>query len=85
MGVYDTRHFFANAAGCQLFLNERDSDVSIQVEWDGSSWHLPAHRLVLTSMSEVFRTMFDTDMAEKKLGEIRISDSSPLTVKQFLK
>lgn len=84
-GVYDTRNFFANAAGCHLFLNERDSDVAIKVEWDGSSWHLPAHRLVLTSMSEVFRKMLEVDMSEKNCGQITIKDSSPLTVKYFLK
>lgn len=81
----DTRNFFGNAAGCKLFLNERDSDVSIHVDWKGCLWHYPAHRLILSSMSDVFHTMLETDMLERKNGVIIITDKSPLTVKQFLK
>ncbi|XP_054706469.1 uncharacterized protein LOC129216284 [Uloborus diversus] len=74
-----------DAAGHKLFMNERDSDISIKVEWEGNRWHFPAHSLVLSAMSEVFRIMFHIDMEEKNNKEVVIVDSSPLAVKQFLK
>ncbi|GFT78756.1 BACK domain-containing protein [Nephila pilipes] len=81
----DMRNFYGNAAGNRLFFNERDSDVSINVEWEGQKWHFPGHKLVLSTMSEVLRTMLETDMIEKNSKTINIQDSNPYAVKQFLK
>ncbi|CAL1279537.1 unnamed protein product [Larinioides sclopetarius] len=81
----ESRNFYGNAAGTRLFFSEKDSDVSIRVEWEGQKWHFPAHKLVLCVMSDVFRTMLETDMIEKSSSTITIRDCSPFTVKQFLK
>ncbi|KAF8763957.1 kelch-like ECH-associated protein 1A [Argiope bruennichi] len=83
--MYEARNFYGNAAGTRLFFNERDSDVSIRVEWEGQKWQFPGHKLVLCTMSDVFRTMLETDMLEKSSNIITIKDSCPYAVKQFLK
>ncbi|GBM45845.1 hypothetical protein AVEN_204055-1, partial [Araneus ventricosus] len=80
----ELRNFYGNAAGTRLFFNERDSDVSIRVEWEGQKWQFPGHKLVLCIMSDVFRTMLETDMIEKNSNTITIKDCSPFAVKQFL-
>ncbi|KAG8200761.1 hypothetical protein JTE90_006345 [Oedothorax gibbosus] len=72
-------------AGHHLFFSERDSDVSVRVEWDGGAVRFPSHALVLGTMSDVFRTMLDTDMLERREKMITITDSSPRTVKHFLR
>ncbi|GFV34439.1 BTB domain-containing protein [Trichonephila clavipes] len=79
------RSLYGNAAGNRLYFNERDSDVSITVEWEGQKWQFPGHKLILSTMSEVFRTMLETDMIEKRSKNITIRDSCPYAVKQFLK
>ncbi|CAM6112170.1 unnamed protein product [Calypogeia fissa] len=44
-----------------------------------------AHRFILTSRSLVFRKMFDTDMAERRSGEIHVNDLSAITLQALVK
>ncbi|XP_015921405.2 kelch repeat and BTB domain-containing protein 12 [Parasteatoda tepidariorum] len=84
-GVSGTKYVLGNPAGYKLFFNERDSDVCIKVEYEDEKWQFPAHKLVLCTMSEVFRTMMEVDMLEKNTRTIIIRDTSPHAIKQFMK
>ncbi|CAM6108109.1 unnamed protein product [Calypogeia fissa] len=44
-----------------------------------------AHRFILTSRSLVFKKMFDTDMAERRTGEIHVNDLSATTLQALVK
>ncbi|XP_055952006.1 speckle-type POZ protein-like [Argiope bruennichi] len=56
------------------------SDVCLRA----GSESFPAHKLILSAFSPVFRSMFTTDMAEKKNGFVDISDVDPETLRLLL-
>lgn len=72
-------------AGETLFLNEDLSDVTIIIKTGGSPWRFPAHSLLLSAQSVVFRCMLGSDFAERKSRQIIIEDISPTTMEQLLR
>lgn len=44
----------------------------------------PAHKNVLSSRSDVFKTMLQSDMMESSTGSVEIADIEPTTFKEFL-
>ena len=65
----------------KLFLDKEFMDLKINC--NGKT--LECHRSVLSSQSDVFRTMFlNMDMKEAKSGEIEINDISAETMETFL-
>ena len=46
---------------------------------------IPAHKLILSMRSPVFRTMFASGMAESLTNEVRIQDFDAAVVKEFLR
>lgn len=63
-----------------LYLSERFSDVVIQCK----DKEFPAHRVVISSKSDVFATMFNSPMKESKEGRLIIEDAEPDVVEQML-
>ncbi|XP_055931357.1 BTB/POZ domain-containing protein 9-like [Argiope bruennichi] len=72
-------------AGEHLFLSEELSDVTILVQSSSQSqWRYPAHRLVLSSQSSVFRRMLESNFSEKSTGSIIIADIKPKIIELLL-
>ncbi|GFV63947.1 hypothetical protein TNCV_4130361, partial [Trichonephila clavipes] len=72
-------------AGEHLFLSEELSNVTIIVQINSQSrWRFPAHSLVLSSQSPVFRRMLESDFSEKATGSILIEDIKPKIVELLL-
>ena len=66
-----------------MFLEEPSSDFKIICD----SKEFPVHKLILSSRSDVFKTMLgsDTPYTEVKNGALMIEDISSATMKSFLK
>ncbi|CAG7821725.1 unnamed protein product [Allacma fusca] len=56
------------------------ADVQLEVE----NIKFPAHMAILSSQSEVFKVMFESNMIEKKSKRVIIRDMSPGAVKEML-
>ena len=65
-----------------MFLDLESSDISILCDMQ----EIPCHKLILSSRSDVFKTMFaQTEMNEVKDGVLKIQDISAITMTNFLK
>ena len=65
-----------------LYLNEESSDVKIICDAE----EFPCHKVILSSRSDVFKTMFSIpDVKEQRDGIVKIDDVSAKTMKTFLK
>ena len=65
-----------------MFLDTESSDISILCDMQ----EIPCHKLILSSRSHVFKTMFaQTEMSEVKDGILKIQDISSITMTNFLK
>lgn len=67
--------------GEALYLNPDEADVHFIFESDGE--RVPAHKIILSSGSEVFKTMFHGSLKEQ--GDIKIVDSTAEAFKAFLR
>ncbi|XP_055317508.1 BTB/POZ domain-containing protein 2-like isoform X1 [Sitodiplosis mosellana] len=75
-GVYAT-------IGAKLYLNERNADFHFMFESsDGQYERVPAHKLLLTTVSDVFETMFNGSWLE--MHEVEIVDAPIASFKEFL-
>lgn len=71
------------AIGKKLYLNSELADVHFIFEKkDGEYDRVPAHKLVLSSASEVFQTMFNGSWKEK--DEVKIGDAPVSAFREFL-
>ncbi|XP_031633929.1 kelch-like protein 13 [Contarinia nasturtii] len=69
--------------GEELYLESELADVRFVFKLaDGQYEHIPAHKLLLKSVSDVFRTMFNETWKEKE--EVDIVDASAVEFKEFL-
>ncbi|KAG4079528.1 hypothetical protein HA402_005225 [Bradysia odoriphaga] len=68
----------------KLYLNEKTADVHFLFERDGTSdiERIPANKIILSTGSKVFETMFYGSMAEG--DDVKISDVSPSAFREFL-
>ncbi|XP_037042548.1 BTB/POZ domain-containing protein 6-B-like [Bradysia coprophila] len=68
----------------KLYLNEKTADVHFLFETDGISdiERIPANKVILSTGSKVFETMFYGSMAEG--DEVKISDVSSSAFREFL-
>lgn len=46
---------------------------------------IPAHRLVLSSVSEYFRAMFNSNVVEANSNEVTLTDVEPVALEQLIK
>jgi len=65
----------------ELFNSKEMSDVQIRCE----DQTFDAHQLILSTRSPVFQRMFQTEMKEKKSGQVDIEDLKPEVVSEMLK
>lgn len=72
-----------SSIGEKLYLKSKKADVHFIFESNGSSERVPAHKILLSSASEVFDAMFYGSLKEE--GDIKIVDASPEAFKQFLR
>ncbi|CAL8093385.1 unnamed protein product [Orchesella dallaii] len=63
------------------FINEDCSDITILCQ----STKFPAHRIVLATRVEYFKSMLASRMKETIEGIIKIDDMDPITCKEFLR
>ncbi|XP_023318662.1 speckle-type POZ protein B-like [Trichogramma pretiosum] len=63
------------------FLSEKFSDVKLIVE----EQEIPAHKIVLSAASPVFRAMFTHDMLENEENSVKITDVSANIVTEMLR
>ena len=63
--------------------NSRKRPCSV-VESQPAEERIPAHKLILSMRSPVFRTMFSSGMAEAISNEVRIQDFDAAVVKEFV-
>ncbi|XP_031626902.1 kelch-like protein 9 [Contarinia nasturtii] len=69
--------------GEELYLTDELADVRFVFKMaDGQYERIPAHKLLLKSVSDVFRTMFNETWKEKE--EVDIIDASAVEFKEFL-
>ncbi|XP_015917662.1 BTB/POZ domain-containing protein 3 [Parasteatoda tepidariorum] len=74
-----------SGAGEHLFKSEEFSDLTIIVKSNnGGRWRFPAHKLILSSQSPVFRLMLENEFCERKNGEVVIEDIEPHIVEMLL-
>ncbi|ODM90843.1 Speckle-type POZ protein B [Orchesella cincta] len=66
----------------EYFMNDECSDIIILCQ---SSTKFPAHRIVLSTRVEYFKSMLASRMKETVEGIIRIDDMDPVTCKEFLR
>ncbi|XP_055317520.1 uncharacterized protein LOC129576431 [Sitodiplosis mosellana] len=67
----------------EFYLSEEMADIHFIFESaDGQCEHIPAHKLLLVTASDVFRTMFNRTWQEK--DEVKIVDASVEAFKEFL-
>lgn len=64
----------------RLFGSKSSCDVTFV--FDGED--ILTNKLILSSQSEVFAAMFDSDMSEKATGRVEITDVEPSTFRQML-
>lgn len=72
-----------SSIGQKLYLKSRKADVHFIFESNGNSERVPAHKILLSSASEVFDAMFYGSLKEQ--GDIKIVDASAEAFKQFLR
>lgn len=69
--------------GAKLYLNEEFADFYFVCKAnDGQDERIPAHKILLISMSDVFRAMFNDSWIEK--DEVTIVDASAAAFREFL-
>lgn len=67
----------------KLYLDASTADMHFVFESDdGQSERIPAHKLLLSAYSEVFKEMFSVSLKEQP--DVKIVDASPAAFKQFL-
>ncbi|XP_035217552.1 BTB/POZ domain-containing protein 3-like isoform X2 [Stegodyphus dumicola] len=73
------------SAGELLYLNEELKDLYVVVQTDASRWQFPAHALVLSAESSVFRELLEGETSEDRIREIVIDNITPSTMEQLLR
>lgn len=68
----------------QNFKNLLDNESGCDVTLKTSDHEFRAHRIILSARSPVFASMFQHDMAEKKSGEVDVSDCATSGFEVFL-
>ncbi|XP_055316914.1 BTB/POZ domain-containing protein 6-B-like [Sitodiplosis mosellana] len=66
----------------KIYLNEQLADVHFVFEFDDDVQKVPAHKLILASLSPVFHTMFYGSLKEG--NEVKIEDADANAFKEFL-
>lgn len=64
-------------------MDEKTADIYFQFETSGSIQRIPAHKLILSTGSKVFETMFYGSIPEGDVVEI-MSNGNPSAFKEFL-
>lgn len=66
----------------KLYLDHETADARFKIKVGNEFEYFPAHKIILSAASEVFRAMFYGPIKEK--GDILIVDASPVAFKAFL-
>ncbi|XP_055316915.1 BTB/POZ domain-containing protein 6-B-like [Sitodiplosis mosellana] len=66
----------------KMYLNEQLADVHFVFEFDDDVQKVPAHKLILATLSPVFHTMFYGSLKER--NEVKIEDADVDAFKEFL-
>lgn len=65
----------------KLYKSKNHSDITFVIGEEV----IPAHKLIVTTHSDVFAAMFDSDMIENRTGRVEINDIESITFKQLLR